>query len=187
MAEVGARTILIKASCKKVTMSIPVVAVIGKSGAGKTTLIEKLVVELKHRYYQVSTLEHHSHPGFDIDVPGKDSWRFAQAGSDYVIIASPDKIASYRLIDCELSLDEIAAGVSGVDIILVEGYSQSGKRTVEILRAANSKELIGNREQWVALVSDFPIDMDVPQFDLNDIDGITNLIEKEFLRSQFRK
>lgn len=162
-------------------MAIPIITIIGKSGAGKTTLIEQLVVELKHRNYRIATIKHHSHSGFDIDVPGKDSWRFAQAGSDHVIIASPDKIASYRLIDGELSLDEIAAGVSGMDIILVEGYSQSGKPTVEVLRAANSKELIGNRDQWVALVSDFPIDMDIPQYDLNDIEGIANLIEKEFL------
>ena len=168
-------------------MVIPIITIIGKSRAGKTTLIEKLVVELKHRNYRVATIKHHSHPGFDIDVPGKDSWRFAQAGSDHVIIASPDKIASYRLLDGELSLDEIAAGVSGVDIILVEGYRQSGKRTLEIARAANSKELIGNRDQWVALVSDFPIDADIPQYDLNDIVGITNLIEKEFLVSAFGK
>jgi len=164
-------------------MTIPMITIIGKSGAGKTTLIEKLVVELKHRNYRVATIKHHSHPGFDIDVPGKDSWRFAQAGSDHVIIASPDKIASYRLLDGELSLDEIAAGVTGVNIILVEGYRQSGKRSMEIVRATNSKELIGNRDQWVALVSDFPIAMDIPQYDLNDIEGIANLIEKEFLSS----
>jgi molybdopterin-guanine dinucleotide biosynthesis protein B len=168
-------------------MAIPIITIIGKSGAGKTTLIEKLVVELKHRNYRVATIKHHSHPGFDIDVPGKDSWRFAQAGSDHVIIASPDKIASYRLLDGELSLDEIAAGVSGVDIILVEGYRQSGKRTLEIARGANSKELIGIRDQWIALVSDFPIDADIPHYDLNDIVGITNLIEKEFLVSSFGK
>jgi molybdopterin-guanine dinucleotide biosynthesis protein B len=163
-------------------MSIPIITIIGKSGAGKTTIIEKLIVELKHRNYQVATIKHHSHSGFDIDVPGKDSWRFAQAGSDYVIIASPDKIASYRLLDRELSLNEITAGVSDVDIILVEGYSKSGKPTVEVLRAAINKELIGSRGEWIALVSDFPIDMDIPQFGLDDIQGIANLIEEKYLR-----
>ena len=76
-------------------MCIPLVTIIGKSGCGKTTLMEKLVVELKSRNYKLATIKHHSHRGFDIDKPGKDSWRFAQAGSDHVVIASPDKIASY--------------------------------------------------------------------------------------------
>ena len=91
-------------------MNIPVVTFIGKSGSGKTTLLEKLVTELKNRGYMLATVKHHSHRGFEIDEPGKDSWRFAQAGSDQVVIASPDKIASYRKIERELSLDEIAIG-----------------------------------------------------------------------------
>jgi molybdopterin-guanine dinucleotide biosynthesis protein B len=162
-------------------MAIPIVTFIGKSGAGKTTLLEKLVAHLKCQGYRVATIKHHTHSGFDIDVPGKDSWRFAQAGSDQVIIVSPKKIASYRLTDSEPSLDEIAAEVSGVDIILVEGYCQSGKPTVEVLRGEKSKELIGSQEHWIALVTDFPIDINVPQYDLNDVYGIANLVIEKFL------
>jgi molybdopterin-guanine dinucleotide biosynthesis protein B len=162
-------------------MAIPIVTFIGKSGAGKTTLLEKLIAHLKSRGYRIATIKHHSHGGFDIDIPGKDSWRFAQAGSDHVIIASPNKIASYRLIDREPSLEEIAAGVSGVDIILVEGYRQSGMPTVEVLRAANSTELICNPEQRIAIVADIPFDLGVPQFDLNDTTGVANFIERKYL------
>ena len=162
-------------------MAIPIVTFIGKSGAGKTTFLEKLVANLKSRGYRVATIKHHSHSDFEIDVPGKDSWRFAQAGSSQVFIVSPHKIASYRLIETEPTLDEVATQVSEVDIILVEGYRQSGKPTVEVLRADNNKELIGSREQWIALVADFPIDIDVPQFELNDVTGIANLLVKRFL------
>ena len=163
-------------------MTIPLVTLIGKSGCGKTTLLEKLVAELKHRGYRLATVKHHSHRGFDIDQPGKDSWRFAQAGSDHVVIASPDKIASYRKIERELSLNEIAAGISDVDLILVEGYKQAEKPALEVLRAESSRELIGSREQRFAVAADFPLDLGVPHFGLDDVREIADLIEARFLK-----
>lgn len=162
-------------------MHIPLVTVIGKSGCGKTTMLEKLVAEFKSRNYKIATIKHHSHRGFDIDKAGKDSWRFAQAGSDHVVIASPDKIASYRKIDNELSLDEISANISDVELILVEGYKQAGKPALEVVRLANSRELIGSKEQRFAVAADFPLNLGVPQFDLNDVRGIADLIEKRFI------
>lgn len=163
-------------------MSIPLITIIGKSGCGKTTILEKLVAELKRRNYKLGTIKHHSHRGFEIDKPGKDSWRFAQAGSDHVIIASPDKIASYRKIERELNLEEISAGVSDVDLILVEGYKQAEKPSLEVVRAANSQELIGSREQRFAVAADFPLDLGVPQFGLDDVQGIADFIEVRFLK-----
>ena len=163
-------------------MSIPLITIIGRSGCGKTTLLEKLVTELKKRGYKLATVKHHSHRGFEIDQPGKDSWRFARAGSDHVIIASPDKIASYRKLERELTLDEITAGVSDVDLILVEGYKQAEKPSLEVVRAANSRELIGSREQRFAVAADFPLDLGVPQFSLDDVQAIADLIETRFLK-----
>ena len=87
-------------------MTIPLITITAKSGSGKTTLMENLIAEIKSRGYRLATIKHHSHSGFEIDKPGKDSWRFKQAGSDYVIIAAPDKIAQYRMLDRELTLDE---------------------------------------------------------------------------------
>lgn len=163
-------------------MSIPVITVIGRSGAGKTTLLEKLIAELTRRGYDVGTVKHHSHVGFEIDHPGKDSWRHARAGSRYVVVAAPDKIASYRMLDHELTLDEITAVISGVDIILAEGYKGAGKPTLEVVRAANSLELICPPEQRFAVAADVPLDLGVPQFGLDDAPGITDLIERLFLR-----
>ncbi len=160
---------------------IPIVTVIGKSGSGKTTILEKMVAEFKRRGHKLATIKHHSHAGFDIDVPGKDSWRFAQAGSDHVVIAAPDKIASYHKISQKISLDEITAGISGVDLILVEGYKQANKPSLEVVRGENSRELLGSREQRFALAADFPLDLGVPQFGLEDIELIVDLIEERYL------
>ncbi|KAA3664265.1 MAG: molybdopterin-guanine dinucleotide biosynthesis protein B [Chloroflexi bacterium] len=162
-------------------MSIPIITIISKSKSGKTTLLEKLIAELKQRNVRVATIKHHSHAGFDIDKPGKDSWRHAQAGSDHVIIAAPDKIASYRLLQHELSLDEITADIRDVDIILTEGYKQAGKPTLEIIRAEISTIPLNFPQNRFAIASDVPLDLGVPQFELDDVVGIVNLIEQTFL------
>ncbi len=157
-------------------MSIPLVTLVGKSGAGKTTLMEKLVFELKSRQYRVATIKHHSHVGFNIDVPGKDSWRFAEAGSDHVIIASPDKIASYRKLDRELSLLEIIPLVTDVDIILAEGYHQAHVPTIEVLRTQYFDSLMSDPQDLIAIVSDKKFDFPIPQFDLEDVQGVVELL-----------
>lgn len=158
-------------------MTIPVITIIGKSGSGKTTLLEKLIGELSARGYAVGTVKHHSHAGFDIDKPGKDSWRHAQAGSQHVVIAAPDKIASYRSLERELELDEITASMNDVDIILVEGYKQSNKPSIEVVRAGNSLDMISSPEQRIAIVTDAPIAVDVPVFQLDDCHGVANFVE----------
>ena len=164
--------------------SIPVVTVIGKSGSGKTTLLEKLIRELSQRGYRLATVKHHSHSGFEIDVPGKDSWRFAQAGSRHVVIAAPDKLAAYRRLEAELSLDEITAEIQDVDLILVEGYKQANKPAIEVVRAANSQELVGTHDQRIAIASDLTLELGVPLYFLDDVQGIAGFIESRFLAQQ---
>jgi len=93
---------------------IPVVSIVGKSDAGKTTLIEKLIPELKRRGYRVATIKHDAHH-FEIDQPGKDSYRPFHAGSDWTVIGSPGQLASIRRLERELTLDEIAATISEAD------------------------------------------------------------------------
>ena len=160
---------------------IPIVSIVGKSDAGKTTLIEKLIPELKRRGYRVATIKHDAHR-FEIDHPGKDSYRHFHAGADWTIIGSPDKIAHVRRLDQELTLDEIAAQISGVDIILTEGYKRGPAPKIEVSRAEKGPKLLCAREELVALATDQPFDMDVPQFDLDDAAGLVDLIEQRFLK-----
>lgn len=161
----------------------PIVIIIGRSGSGKTTLMEKLIRELSSRGYRLAAVKHHSHAGFEVDTSGKDSWRFAQAGSQQVIIAAPDKIATYWKIEHELSLDEVVQEIRGVDLILVEGYRNSHKPSIEVLQVANNFELVGTPEHRIAVVSDAQIEIGVPHFHLNDIKGVADLIEHRFLTS----
>lgn len=162
-------------------MAIPILSITGKSRSGKTTLLEKIIPELKRRGYRIATVKHHSHLGFEIDVPGKDTWRHARAGSDHVVIASPNQIASIRKLDRELTLDEIASEISQVDIILTEGYKRAGKPAIEVVRAELGKELVADLGQLVAIACDTRLDIDIPQLDLNDPVAITEFIISYFI------
>lgn len=165
-------------------MTPPILSIVGKSGSGKTTLLEKLIPELKRRGYRVGTIKHHAHAGFEIDQPGKDTWRHARAGSDHVVIAAPDKIASIRNLDGPLSLDQIALGMTDVDLILTEGFKRGGKPALEVVRHDNGLELVCDPPQCLAIATDTHLNAGLPQFDLNDIAAIAGWIEQTFLLSK---
>jgi molybdopterin-guanine dinucleotide biosynthesis protein B len=157
----------------------PIVTFVGKSNAGKTTYLEKLIKELKNRNIKVGTIKHDVH-GFDIDKPGKDTWRHAQAGADAVIISSPSKVAVIKKMQQEMSLDQIAEFILDMDIILTEGYKRSAKPKIEIYRKAHSTELLCNPDELIALVSDADWNLGVPIFDLDDAVGVANLLQKKY-------
>jgi molybdopterin-guanine dinucleotide biosynthesis protein B len=157
---------------------IPIVSVVGKSGVGKTTFLEKLIVELKGRGYRVATIKHDVH-GFDIDRPGKDSWRLARAGSDSVVVASPQKLALIKRLDREMSLGEIAALLTDIDIIITEGYKRGDAPKIEVSRRARGGDLLCKADELVAIVSDQPFDLGVSQFGLDDAAGIADLLSEQ--------
>jgi len=167
---------------RKTQRPIPALSVVGKSNTGKTTLLEKLIPELRQRGYRVAVIKHDVH-GFDIDVPGKDSWRLAQAGADQVLIAAPDKLAIVRRLPEELSLEEILAQISDVDLILTEGYKRGPLPKIEVSRQARSHDLLCSEKELVAIATDQEFDLDVPQFHLDDVSGLADLLARKFLGS----
>lgn len=162
-------------------MKIPIVSVVGKSDSGKTTLICGLLPELKRRGYRVATIKHDVH-GFEIDKPGKDTWKHSQAGADIVIISSPAKIAILEKVSEELTLDEVIAKISGVDIIISEGYKRNNKPKIEVFRSAiHQAPLCTCEDNLLAFASDVVLDLGVPVFPLDDYAGLADLIENRFL------
>ncbi len=157
--------------------AIPIISVVGRSESGKTTLLEKLIRELKRRGYRVAIVKHHYHAGFAFDVPGKDSYRFAQAGADHVIVAAPDKVAQVRRYEQEPTLAEVVADVRDVDLILTEGYKRARAPKIEVVRRERSSELLCTADELIGIASDRRFDVEVPQFDLEDVTGLADLIE----------
>lgn len=163
---------------------LPVISVVGRSNVGKTTFLERVVKELKDRGYLVAVVKHDTH-GFEIDRPGKDSWRMTQAGCDVVVLSSADKMAMIRKPRQELTLDQLEALVTdGVDIILTEGYKSADKPKIEVLRAGVSDKMLSQEQELVALVTDQHIDLDVPQFAHDDAPGVVDLLIEKFLGKQ---
>lgn len=159
---------------------IPIVSVVGYSNSGKTTFLVKLIRELKSRGYRVATVKHH-HRDFEIDIPGKDTWRHAEAGADTVVLASPGKVAVVERTPRELTLDEIAAKISGVDIIITEGFKQENKPKVEVFRSDVHSKLISPPDQLLAVVSDIVFE-GLPTFGFSDMAGLADIIIKTMLR-----
>jgi len=159
---------------------VPVVSIVGKSGVGKTTVMEKLIAEIKKRGYRVATLKHNVH-GFDIDLEGKDTWRYAQAGSDTVAISSSHKIAIIRKVGHDHTLAELNRFIgTDFDIILAEGFKQDKAPKIEVHRQELGAELLCNKEELLAIATDERLEIDVPQYTLEDARGIADLIEKRF-------
>ncbi|WP_006716276.1 molybdopterin-guanine dinucleotide biosynthesis protein B [Desulfitobacterium metallireducens] len=158
---------------------IPVVSVVGKSDVGKTTLLEKLLKESKRRGWRVATVKHDVH-GFDMDKPGKDTWRHAQAGADMVVISSPNKIAILESVDEDKSLDEVLSRVRGVDLIFTEGYRRANKAKIEIFRSEVYQELLCEPEELMAIAADVQLNNGVPCYGLDDAKGLCDLIAEKF-------
>jgi molybdopterin-guanine dinucleotide biosynthesis protein B len=159
----------------------PVISVVGKSGVGKTVFLEKLIAELKGRGIRVGTVKHDVH-GFEIDQPGKDSWRHARAGSDAVVIASSGRVALIKRLDEEMPLDEIVeAYLRDMDLVITEGYKSGPKKKIEVSRRERSQELVSPQADLMAIVADQAFDLEVPQFGLEDVRGVVDLIIGRFL------
>ena len=160
-----------------------VFGIAGYSGSGKTTLLEKLIPCLTARGLKVSVIKH-AHHGFDIDRPGKDTWRHAQAGADVVCISSRDKFALIKKTQRDMPLEEIVARVDDVDIILVEGYKNHSALRVEIFRQSSGREPLDRPGDLLAVIADIPLLYPgPPHFGLDDAVPFANFLEL-FIRDQ---
>lgn len=155
--------------------------VVGWKNAGKTGLMERLVSEITGRGFTVSTVKH-AHHTFDVDHPGKDSYRHRAAGATEVLLASRNRFALMHELrsEDEPPLSMLLEKLAPVDLVLVEGYKRDSHPKVEAHRAETGNPLIAPDDPTVrAVASDTPLDLDRPVFDLNDTKAIADFILKE--------
>lgn len=146
-----------------------ILSIIGKSKSGKTTLIEKLIPELKSRGLRVGTIKH-AHHGFEIDHPGKDSFRHREAGAEIVVLSSKDKIAIQKNIQKEVPLNEIIQTYfpDNLDVVLVEGYKSE--------RATNKERTLASAAETVRRPDQQALKIEVEGVKDIDIKGIADFI-----------
>lgn len=161
---------------------IPLVSVIGRSGTGKTTLIEKLIPELARRGWRVATIKHNRH-GFEVDHEGKDSWRHRRAGAVATLVACPQYVALIEDTAEDYGIGELRDRyLRNCDLVLAEGFKQNPFPKIEVYRAALGQDLLSaGDDSLLAVASDTPLPGNIPCRDLNDTAGLADLIESRVL------
>ena len=158
-----------------------VYGVVGYKNAGKTGLMERLVTEITGRGFTVSTLKH-AHHTFDVDHPGKDSYRHRHAGAHQVLLSSRARWALMTELrdNDEVSLAQLLRQLDPVDLILVEGYKRDDHPKVEAYRAETNHPVIAKDDPTIrAVASDCVLDVMQPVFDLDDTKAIADFILSE--------
>ncbi len=161
-----------------------IVGLAGWSGAGKTTLMTRVIPLLVGRGLTVATVKH-THHDFDIDKPGKDSWLHRQAGASEVAIASSRRWAIVHELrgETEPSLAEILTKLTPVDLVIVEGFKRHAHPKLEVFRAAVGKPLLHPDDDCiVAIATDAPLPRaQVPVVMLDDVERIADVLQAEAL------
>jgi molybdopterin-guanine dinucleotide biosynthesis protein B len=158
-----------------------VLGIVGWSGAGKTTLITKLIPLLSSRGLKVATLKH-AHHAFDVDQPGKDSYEHRKAGACEVLVSSARRwVQMHEVGDGEeATLPELLQRVSPCDLILVEGFKSEQHFKLEVFRQANGKAPLHLEDTHiVGIASDQPFsEARIPVVDLNNIPAIADVVQR---------
>jgi molybdopterin-guanine dinucleotide biosynthesis protein B len=157
-----------------------VIGLAGWSGAGKTTLLTRAIPHLLKDGLRVSVIKH-AHHAFDVDVPGKDSWKHREAGASEVLVSSSQRWALMHELRgaAEPRLPELLAKMSRVDLVVVEGFKREPHRKIEVYRAANEKPLLFPDDPGiVGIATDTAVETTLPTAHLDDIEAVAAMMLK---------
>jgi molybdopterin-guanine dinucleotide biosynthesis protein B len=157
---------------------IPVVSFVGSSNVGKTTLIEGLIPILVTRGLKVGVIKHHLHE-FQIDRPGKDTYRYKRAGAKLAMLVSPAKVALVEDIEGDLTLEQIIVRyVHKVDLLIIEGYKKEKIPKIEVFQRKEGvdRPICDADSNLIAIVTDEKIETPLPTFARHDIQGVAEFI-----------
>jgi molybdopterin-guanine dinucleotide biosynthesis protein B len=163
--------------------SIPYVSFVGRSNTGKTTVIEQLIPILVRKGIKVAVIKHH-HNDFEIDKPGKDTYRYKQAGATMSILASPGKVAVVEDTENELTLEEIMARyIHDIDLLIIEGFKGEKVPKIEVFQPKEGADLpvCAGDKNLVAIVSDESVETSLPVFSRDNIQGVAQFIVNRFI------
>lgn len=154
---------------------IPILGFSGYSNSGKTTLIEKLIVSLKFKGLHVAVIKHHAHENLEADKPGKDSWKFTQAGADISIVSSLNKTAFIE--QRSLEFQQLVSMVHDVDLILVEGFKREPIMRIGVCRKQVHDEFPDELHRYLAVVTDKDeLQTEIPKFNFEQIEQLSNFV-----------
>jgi molybdopterin-guanine dinucleotide biosynthesis protein B len=157
-----------------------VIGLAGWSGAGKTTLLTRLIPHFNAQGLRVSVIKH-AHHQFDVDVPGKDSWRHREAGAAEVLVSSANRWALMHELRgaAEPVLPELLSKLSAVDLVVVEGFKREPHRKIEVYRAGNGKPLLFPDDPGIAgIAADVAVETRLPTVHLDDIEAVAALLQR---------
>jgi molybdopterin-guanine dinucleotide biosynthesis protein B len=160
--------------------AMKVIGLAGWSGAGKTTLLTRTIPHLQKQGLRVSVIKH-AHHAFDVDVPGKDSWKHREAGAAEVLVSSGQRWALMHELRgaAEPRLPELLAKMSPVDLVVVEGFKREPHRKIEVYRAANEKPLLFPDDPGiVGIATDTAVETTLPSAHLDDIEAVAAMMLK---------
>jgi molybdopterin-guanine dinucleotide biosynthesis protein B len=155
-----------------------VIGLAGWSGAGKTTLLTRVIPHLLEGGLRVSVIKH-AHHAFDVDVPGKDSWRHRHSGATEVLVSSTQRWALMHELRGagEPRLPELLAKMSRVDLVVIEGFKREPHCKIEVHRAANAKPLLFPDDPGVVgIATDVAVETTLPTAHLDDIEAVAAMM-----------
>lgn len=161
----------------------PVVCIVGRSNTGKTTFIERLIPEFKRRGFRVAVVKH-TDQDVEWDQPGKDTYRFARAGSDVVVLSTRQRTLVNVLAGRTPTIGQSLRLAGGdCDLVIVEGYHEAPLPKIEVHRRELGQGLLVDKHGLLAAVTDEKLDVTAPQFPLDDATGVADLIVRKLLSS----
>ena len=158
---------------------LPIISFIGRSESGKTTLLSGIIADLKARGLRIAVIKHTQE--FDLERKGKSSWNLGQAGADTVIVSSPEELVIMQKTDHDFTPQEITRLLNAdYDLVLTEGFKKSSTTKIEVHRKEQegAGQLLAPENQLLAVVTNERLNVDVPQFDRDDIKPLADLIVK---------
>ena len=154
----------------------PAVGFVGYSKSGKTTVMSAVIDRLTASGYRIGAIKHDVH-GFTMDQPGKDTWRLKKAGAVATLISSPKRIGLVMDADRDTPLEKLLGMLSGLDVVLIEGYKSARLPKIEVYRPESGNSPVCKDDpHLIAVVSDADLNWSVPRFSLSDAEGIAEFI-----------